>query len=65
MWPHDKNLQLFFSQRFVLKPLDIAESNNVQLMHEGALDEWLRECVAQHPVCEQFKTLDFWKAEIV
>jgi len=64
MWPHDKKLQLFFSQNFILKPLDIADCNNVQLTHEEALDAWLRECVAQHPVSDQFKTLDFWKLEI-
>lgn len=61
MWPYDKKLQLFFSQNFVLKPLDTQEANNVHLMQEEALDEWLRECVAQHPARGQFKTLDFWK----
>jgi hypothetical protein len=65
MWPRDKKLQLFFSQSFVLKPLDIADSNNVQLIHEQALNAWLRECVTLHPVSEQFKALDFWKGEIV
>lgn len=61
MWPRDKKLQLFFSQNFVLKPLDTAESEPVHLMQEEALDAWLRDCVAQHPVCGQFKTPDFWK----
>jgi len=61
MWPHDKKLQLFFSQSFVLKPLDMADGNNVHLTHENALDAWLCECVALHPMSKQFKTLDFWK----
>lgn len=61
MWPHDQQLQLFFSQQFVLKPVDMACSKAVHLMHAVALDEWLRECIAQHPAHGQFKTLGFWK----
>lgn len=61
MWPRDKNLQIFFSQNFVLKPLDTQETEHVHLTHEDALDIWLYECIRQHPVHECFKTTDYWK----
>lgn len=59
IYPEDRSLHTPYFYNLALKPIDIHESNFLDLTVEKDISSWIRLCIAQHPYAHILKTVHF------